>query len=137
MRRRWITRSLYSAKISCVLLSPTSSSFFAFCIVYQTDTPPYINATHDEMKEYMRLLGKIKYELMNPVSDTYNIIVSLTILSFADYQSYIRCRLFACPLKLLKTISLFGSRTCWNRISAPTAGAGICRHASCQSHHTQ
>ena len=29
------------------------------------------------MKEYMRLLGKIKYELMNPVSDTYNIIVSL------------------------------------------------------------
>lgn len=28
-----ITRSLYSAKISCVLLSPTSSSFFAFCIV--------------------------------------------------------------------------------------------------------
>lgn len=24
---------LYSAKISCVLLSPTSSSFFAFCIV--------------------------------------------------------------------------------------------------------
>lgn len=25
--------SLYSAKISCVLLSPTSSSFFAFCIV--------------------------------------------------------------------------------------------------------
>ena len=25
----------------------------------------------------MRLLGKIKYELMNPVSDTYNIIVSL------------------------------------------------------------
>ncbi len=31
--RRWITRSLYSAKISCVLLSPTSSSFFAFCIV--------------------------------------------------------------------------------------------------------
>jgi AraC family transcriptional regulator, transcriptional activator of pobA len=39
--------------------------------------PPYINATHDEMKEYMRLLGKIKYELMNPVSDTYNIIVSL------------------------------------------------------------
>mgnify|MGYP000361488384 CR=1 FL=1 len=44
---------------------------------YQTDTPPYINATHDEMKEYMRLLGKIKYELMNPVSDTYNIIVSL------------------------------------------------------------
>lgn len=76
MRRRWITRSLYSAKISCVLLSPTSSSFSPlYC--YQTDTPPYINATHDEMKEYMRLLGKIKYELMNPVSDTYNIIVSL------------------------------------------------------------
>ena len=56
-----------------------ADKFFVFRLLYcyQTDTPPYINATHDEMKEYMRLLGKIKYELMNPVSDTYNIIVSL------------------------------------------------------------
>lgn len=76
MRRRWITRSLYSAKISCVLYRRQVLRFrLLYC--YQTDTPPYINATHDEMKEYMRLLGKIKYELMNPVSDTYNIIVSL------------------------------------------------------------
>ena len=32
----------------------------ALLYCYQTDTPPYINATHDEMQEYMRLLGKIK-----------------------------------------------------------------------------
>ena len=56
-----------------------ADKFFVFRLLYcyQTDTPPYINATHEDMKEYMRLLGKIKYELMNPVSDTYNIIVSL------------------------------------------------------------
>lgn len=41
-----------------------ADKFFVFRLLYcyQTDTPPYINATHDEMKEYMRLLGKIKYD---------------------------------------------------------------------------
>lgn len=36
-----------------------ADKFFVFRLLYcyQTDTPPYINATHDEMKKYMRLLG--------------------------------------------------------------------------------
>ena len=44
---------------------------------YQTDTPPYLFAAPEELAEYMRLLGKIKQELLHPVADTYNLIVSV------------------------------------------------------------
>ena len=44
---------------------------------YQTDTPPYLYASPEELAEYMRLLGKIKRELLHPVADTYNLIVSV------------------------------------------------------------
>lgn len=137
MRRRWITRSLYSAKISCVLLSPTSSSFFRLLYCYQTDTPPYINATHDEMKEYMRLLGKIKYELMNPVSDTYNIIVSLLYyLLLIINRTYAAA--YCLPAEIAKKQFRFSVQgLVGTEYPHPPAGAGICRHASCQSHHTQ
>lgn len=56
-----------------------ADKFFVYRLLYcyQTDTPPCINLTHEELTEYMRLLGKIKQELLNPVADTYNIIVSL------------------------------------------------------------
>ncbi len=56
-----------------------ADKFFVYRLLYyyQTDTPPYMNATPEELKEYMRLLKKIKQELQHPVADTYNIIVSL------------------------------------------------------------
>lgn len=56
-----------------------ADKFFAYRLLYcyQTDTPPYIYLTTDELAEYMRLLNKIKHELTNPVSDSYNLIVSV------------------------------------------------------------
>lgn len=56
-----------------------ADKFFVYRLLYyyQTDTPPYLHATPEEMAEYMRLLGKIKQELLHPVADTYNLIVSV------------------------------------------------------------
>lgn len=53
--------------------------FFVYRLLYyyQTDTPPYLFAAPEELAEYMRLLGKIKQELLHPVADTYNLIVSV------------------------------------------------------------
>ena len=60
-RRHWIIRSSSSAKTSCARSLPTSSLY----------------ASPEELAEYMRLLGKIKQELLHPVADTYNLIVSV------------------------------------------------------------
>ena len=56
-----------------------ADKFFVYRLLYyyQTDTPPYLLAAPEELAEYMRLLGKIKQELLHPVADTYNIIVSV------------------------------------------------------------
>lgn len=56
-----------------------ADKFFVYRLLYyyQTDTPPYLFAAPEELAEYMRLLGKIKQELMHPVADTYNLIVSV------------------------------------------------------------
>lgn len=56
-----------------------ADKFFVYRLLYyyQTDTPPYLFATPEELAEYMRLLGKIKQELLHPVADTYNLIVSV------------------------------------------------------------
>ena len=56
-----------------------SDKFFVYRLLYyyQTDTPPYLLAAPEELAEYMRLLGKIKQELLHPVADTYNLIVSV------------------------------------------------------------
>lgn len=56
-----------------------SDKFFVYRLLYyyQTDTPPYLFAAPEELAEYMRLLGKIKQELLHPVADTYNLIVSV------------------------------------------------------------
>lgn len=56
-----------------------SDKFFVYRLLYyyQTDTPPYLFAALEELAEYMRLLGKIKQELLHPVADTYNLIVSV------------------------------------------------------------
>ena len=54
-----------------------ADKFFVYRLLYyyQTDTPPYLLAAPEELAEYMRLLGKIKQELLHPVADTYNLIV--------------------------------------------------------------
>ncbi len=56
-----------------------ADKFFVYRLLYyyQTDTPPYLFAALEELAEYMRLLGKIKQELLHPVADTYNLIVSV------------------------------------------------------------
>ena len=56
-----------------------ADKFFVYRLqyYYQTDTPPYLFAAPEELAEYMRLLGKIKQELLHPVADTYNLIVSV------------------------------------------------------------
>ena len=56
-----------------------ADKFFVYRLLYyyQTDTPPYLLAAPEELAEYMRLLGKIKQELLHPVTDTYNLIVSV------------------------------------------------------------
>ena len=56
-----------------------ADKFFVYRLLYyyQTDTPPYLFAKPEELTEYMRLLGKIKQELLHPVADTYNLIVSV------------------------------------------------------------
>ena len=56
-----------------------SDKFFVYRLLYyyQTDTPPYLFAAPEELAEYMRLLGKIKQELLHPVADTYSLIVSV------------------------------------------------------------
>ena len=56
-----------------------ADKFFVYRLLYyyQTDTPPYLYAASEELAEYMRLLGKIKQELLHPVADTYNLIVSV------------------------------------------------------------
>lgn len=56
-----------------------ADKFFVYRLLYyyQTATPPYLLAAPEELAEYMRLLGKIKQELLHPVADTYNLIVSV------------------------------------------------------------
>lgn len=56
-----------------------ADKFFVYRLLYyyQTDTPPYLFAAPEELAEYMRLLGKIKQELLHPVADTYSLIVSV------------------------------------------------------------
>jgi len=56
-----------------------ADKFFVYRLLYyyQTDTSPYLFAAPEELAEYMRLLGKIKQELLHPVADTYNLIVSV------------------------------------------------------------
>ena len=73
-----------------------ADKFFVYRLLYyyQTDTPPYLFAAPEELAEYMRLLGKIKQELLHPVADTYNLIVSvlyylLVVINRADRKSVV------------------------------------------------
>lgn len=56
-----------------------ADKFFVYRLLYyyQTDTPPCINITNEDLAEYKGLLGKIKHELLHPMADTYNLIVSV------------------------------------------------------------
>ena len=73
-----------------------ADKFFVYRLLYyyQTDTPPYLLAAPEELAEYMRLLGKIKQELLHPVADTYNLIVSvlyylLVVINRAYAKTYL------------------------------------------------
>lgn len=61
-----------------------ADKFFVYRLLYyyQTDTPPYLFAAPEELAEYMRLLGKIKQELLHPVADTYNLILIVSVLYY-------------------------------------------------------
>lgn len=56
-----------------------ADKFFAYRLLYcyQTDTPPYLYTSPDELAEYMRLLSRIKQELLHPMADSYNLIVAV------------------------------------------------------------
>jgi AraC-like DNA-binding protein len=43
---------------------------------YQSDTPPLLMLSNEQMQEYIDILQDIKRELQNPLADSYNIIVS-------------------------------------------------------------
>ena len=72
-----------------------ADKFFVYRLLYyyQTDTPPYLFATQEKLSEYIHLLGKIKQELLHPVADSYNLIVSvlyylLVIINRAYAKTY-------------------------------------------------
>ena len=56
-----------------------ADKFFVYRLQYcqQTETPPYLMCSGNECEEYQRLLKKIRAELRQPQSDSYNIIVSV------------------------------------------------------------
>ena len=56
-----------------------ADKFFVYRLLYcyQTDTLPCFNVQDVDYVEYYRLLYLIKQELLNPITDSYNIIVSI------------------------------------------------------------
>ena len=56
-----------------------ADKFFAYRLLYcyQTDTPPHLSVSRENLAEYMRLLGKIKQELLHTTADSYNLIVAV------------------------------------------------------------
>ena len=56
-----------------------ADKFFVYRLQYcqQTEIPPYLMCFGNECEEYQRLLKKIRAELRQPQSDSYNIIVSV------------------------------------------------------------
>ncbi len=56
-----------------------TDKFFVYRLLYsyQNDTPPCLALDPAQMGEYLRLLEKIKSELKQPTSDSYNLIVSV------------------------------------------------------------
>lgn len=100
-----------------------ADKFFVYRLLYyyQTDTPPYLFTSPESMAEYIRLLGIIKQELLHPVADTYNLIVSvlyyLLVIINRAYAATYHYRLM-----YLKTITHSSLRTCWKRISVRNSG---------------
>ena len=106
-----------------------ADKFFVYRLLYyyQTDTPPYLFAAPEELAEYMRLLGKIKQELLHPVADTYNLIVSvLYYLLVVINRAY--AKTYRLPVEVPKNNYAYPHRA---------ACSGICRYAPCESHHAE
>ena len=79
-----------------------ADKFFVYRLLYyyQTDTPPYLFAAPEELAEYMRLLGKIKQELLHPVADTYNFIVQFKDLLEKHIHTVQRVQEYADKLRI-------------------------------------
>lgn len=56
-----------------------ADKYFAFHLhyYYPTDTPPFLMMDEERRAEYLRLLNKMKQELLHPVADSYHLIVSV------------------------------------------------------------
>lgn len=56
-----------------------ADKFFVYRLhyCYQTDNLPVLASGQEDMAEYMRLLGLIKAELLDPAADSYSIIVAV------------------------------------------------------------
>lgn len=61
------------------LRSFIADKFFVYRLqyCYQIQRPPYLWVSDTTLNEYIRLLDKIKRELLHPTSDSYNLIVSV------------------------------------------------------------
>ena len=97
-----------------------ADKFFVYRLLYyyQTDTPPYLFAAPEELAEYMRLLGKIKQELLHPVADTYSLIVSvLYYLLVVINRAY--AKTYRLPVEVPKNNYAFQFKDLLESISAP------------------
>ena len=72
-----------------------TDKFFVYRLLYyyQTDTPPYLYDLARGIGRYMRLLGKIKQELLHPPCRHIQSHRVRALLPLADYQSGLRRRL--------------------------------------------
>ena len=131
-----------------------ADKFFVYRLLYyyQTDTPPYLYASPEELAEYMRLLGKIKQELLHPVADTYNLIVSvlyyLLLIINRAYAAAYRLPVEIAKNNLCRRIPP-ARRNREEQLRLPiqglagtahphhAAGTGVCRQASHQPHHAE
>ena len=104
-----------------------TDKFFVYRLLYyyQTDTPPYLYASPEELAEYMRLLGKIKQELLHPLADTYNLIVSvlyyLLLIINRAYAAAYRLPVEIAKNKLCLSVQGFAGAA----YPYPATGAGI------------
>ena len=118
-----------------------ADKFFVYRLLYyyQTDTPPYLYASPEELAEYMRLLGKIKQELLHPVADTYNLIAHCvrTLLLVADYQPCVCRRIPPARRNREEQLCLPIQGLAGTAHPHHAAGPGVCRQASHQPHHAE
>ena len=115
-----------------------ADKFFVYRLLYyyQTDTPPYLFAAPEELAEYMRLLGKIKQELLHPVADLqpYRICA---LLSVGGYQPGIRQNLPSAGRSAEEQLCLPIQRPVGETYPRHAACSGICRYTPREPYHSE